>query len=160
MKRTRIILLLVAVCSAMILTARGNVKRDDNRGNNIDRGDQKERMEEFLDDAEEISVTGKLELVNGELPTIESKGTTYILMAHWEDLEELELEQGKSITVTGLDIPRRLQWDDSEKFIHVTEITINGKTTEIENDENEYGPMMGGQGMPGGTRGPGNKSRN
>ncbi len=146
MKKTAIILVLL-VGSTILLSARGNEKRNDNnRGDN--RESQKEHMEDFLEDAEIITISGKLVLVNDELPTIIDSGVTYTLMAPWFDLEDVELTNGMKITLKGAEITRRLNWDGKEKNLIVTEITVNGKTTEIDHEEG-FGHMGGKMGARG-----------
>lgn len=104
--------------------------------NNNDRAG---KMREYFEDDEVISVTGKLELENGEQAKITVKGETYTLMAPWHQLEELELKDGQTVTVNGYEKTARFQWDGKEKMLHVTTITIDGKVTEFDFT------MMGGK---------------
>jgi len=167
MKKELLVLLMI-VSSAMILSAEG--KQDDvdeqfygrgqgqgmmggGRFSDEDRADFQEQRdaarEEYLEGLETISLTGALNLVNGEMPTIESEGTVYHVMAPWQAVADLELENGMTVTVEGYEMPGPpMQWDDSEKSIMVTKAVINGEEFEIDHDAVGYG-MMGGRGGPG-----------
>lgn len=117
----------------------------------------------YLDTLETVSVTGSLSLVDGQLPVIEQNGSQYVIMAPWNDLAELNLKDGMTITVEGYKMPGRpLQWDDKDIYVMATKAVIDGKDYEVDHDMNGYGMMgpgmMGGpagrpMGGPGGQRG-------
>jgi hypothetical protein len=170
--KKELLVLLVIVSSAMILSAEGKQDNNDTqfygRGpgqgmmrdfDNRDeyRADRQAERDKYLEELETISLTGPLTLVNGELPSIDSDGTKYTIMAPWYDLADLELKNGMVVTVEGYEMPGPpMQWDNSEKSIMVTKAVINGK--EIEVDHDGYG-MMGGPGR-GGFDGSGRAGRN
>ncbi|MEX2442734.1 MAG: hypothetical protein WD492_03950 [Alkalispirochaeta sp.] len=54
-----------------------------------------------LDDVEEATVAGRIQLQEGELPTISSGGTTYSLHIPWVLTEELSISDGQQVTVEG-----------------------------------------------------------
>ncbi|MDA3811078.1 MAG: hypothetical protein PF518_12215 [Spirochaetaceae bacterium] len=172
--KKELLILLVIVSSAMILSAEGKqddtdtqiygrgpgqgMMRDfDNRVLDRDefREERQAEMDEYLEGLETISLTGPLMLVNGELPSIDSDGTKFTIMAPWYDLENLELKNGMVVTVEGYEMPGPpMQWDDSVKSIMVIKAVINGKEFEV--DHNAYGSgfgMMGGPGRKGGMMG-------
>lgn len=171
MKKELLVLMMI-VSSAMILSATG--KQDDEqfygRGpgagmmRNSDGLSPEEFQEqreaardEYLEGLETATVTGALNLVNGELPFIESDGTTFHIMAPWRNVEELELENGMEVSVEGYLMPGPpLQWDDSEKSIMITKAVINGEEIIIEHPMDGFG-MMGGFGGRGGAQGKGGR---
>lgn len=155
MKKTATILL-VLVSTGAFLTAATNGRRDNDRYNDDNRRggmyeDREDRMEEFLEDATIVTISGKLELVNGEFAKLVSGGTTYTIMVPPQELMDLKVTNGKNVTLEGVEQYAPLMWDGKEKFFIVTKITIDGKTTTIDHDRR--GGMMGygfyGRGMMG-----------
>jgi len=150
-----IVVLLVLVSTSALTFAGTKGRNNDNRGNNKDdrRGemmeDREERFEEFLEDQTITTISGTLELENGEMPKIISGKTTYTIMAPYDQLIELGVKDGVRVTLEGVEKTARMIWDESEKNFIVTKVTIAGKTTEI--DHSERGGMKGfGGGMRGG----------
>lgn len=149
--KKRLIIILITTGSIMALTADGRSNRTNNRG--ADKGmseERSERMEGFLEDAEIITVSGKLILVNGEMATVTSGGVTYTIMAPWNQLMELELTDGMNVTFEGAEIQLPMQWDNKERSLMITKVTINGKTTEIDHTDRAGYMGFGGHGMMGG----------
>lgn len=54
-----------------------------------------------LEDLEEETVFGRIQLQEGELPTVTSGGTTYSLHIPWTLTEEISLRDGQQVTVEG-----------------------------------------------------------
>lgn len=128
--KKQLVLLVVFTVMGFSLFARDNrgYSKDDNRGN----GNQ--RMEEFLENAEKFTGSGKLVLENGQMPLVEVDGTIYTLCAPWYELRELNLKDGMDVVFEGYEMPGKpMIWDNSEKSIMLTKIIINGIETEIEN---------------------------
>jgi len=149
MKR-KIIMILVfaaAVGSFMTLTAD---ERGPGKGMNGDRPENK--MEDLLENAEVITITGKLKLVNGEMAKIVSDGVTYTIMAPWDQLVKLELKDGMTVTLEGAEIQQPMQWDEKERSLMITKITINGETTEIDHSAKPEGMPPGDHEMMGENR--------
>lgn len=175
MKKELLILLMI-VSTAMILSAEGQQDDADElfygrgyrggmMGNypaaDFDREEffeqQQAARDEYLEDLEILAISGKLSLVNGELPTIESDGVQYYVMAPWVQIEDLNLEDGMDISVEGYEMPGPpMQWDNTEKSIMVTKAVINGEEIDVDHTYGEYG-MMGSFGR-GGFGGPGRKN--
>ncbi len=171
--KKELLVLLMLVSSAMILSAEGQqdedtqtygrgqgMMRDDRSGGGrFSETDQDEwfeqreaEREEYLETLEVISVTGSLNLVNGELPYVESDGSRVSFMAPWRDLGDLELENGMEVTVEGYQMPmRNLQWDDSQITVMVTKAVINGEEIVVEHLMDGKGSRMGGFGGHGGS---------
>ncbi len=162
--KKELVILLVMASTATLLSASGNNNKDDQdygRGyhhgsmmgsSESDRADHREYMEEFLEDAERISISGTLNLVNGEMATIESGGVIYTIMAPWDQLEDLNLTDGKTISLEGVEMAsRRWMWDGSEKSIMVTKFTIDGVETEITHDGSSFPGKGHGSGRRGGS---------
>lgn len=133
----RALLLLMVTGSLAIVSAQGYDKRDN---------DRKERkpmvsMEKMFEDEEVISITGKLILENGEQAQLSYKGTTYTIKAPWYTLSELDLEDGQTVTLAGYERVAQYQWDEKEKVLITTSITVDGIVTEM-----DYKSMGGGRG--------------
>ncbi len=145
MKKGLTILVLVVGSAAMLSAfSRGNGRddrfdRDDRRGMMYE--ERGGRMEELLDDEPRVTVTGKLKLVNGELPVLTSGTTSYTLMAPYNQLIDLGVKDGQTVTLEGVEFNAPMMWDGKEKSFVVEKITIAGKTTEIDHDD--FGGMMG-----------------
>lgn len=122
--KKQIAIALVVAGSVMAISAEG-------RSDNESRGNRSEgrggRMGQLIDDADIITVTGKIELVNGEEAKLTSKGTTYTIRAPWQELLDLELTDGQTVTFKGVEMQPRMQWDDSEKNLIVT-VAVMGDT--------------------------------
>ena len=155
MKKNLVLVLGVVVGSMMVLSANSN--NESSVDNNFRRGGQGQRfdeeardarvkeMKEYLDSAEKLTVTGELLLVNGQMPVIESEGVKYSVIAPVDQLMDLKVTNGMTITVLGVKgYYPPLQWDGKEQSIIVTAVTIDGKSIEIKHDENN---MMGPRGM-------------
>ena len=163
--KKEILVLLMVVSSAVVLSAAGNQENTDEQfygrgaarggmmGSDADRNEffaqrQAER-DEYVQDLELITVNGSLTLINGELPTIDSNGTTYSFMAPWIQVQDLELENGMAISVEGYEMPGQpLQWDSAEKSLMVTKAVVNGEEIKIDHEAGTYG-MMGSRGFGG-----------
>lgn len=145
--RKMIVLLVVLSTSAMVFAGtrgRDHSSREDGHSYNsqrVERGDERRRgMDEFLKDATITTVSGTLELVNGEPAKLLSGKTTYTVMAPAEQLLDLNIKDGMKVTLEGAEQIAHLNWDGSEKRFIVTKITINNKTTTI--DHNSRNGMM------------------
>lgn len=55
----------------------------------------------LLEDLEEETVSGRIQLQEDELPTITSGGTTYSLHIPWALAEEISIRDGQQVTVEG-----------------------------------------------------------
>ncbi|MFO8043212.1 MAG: hypothetical protein R6U25_08430 [Alkalispirochaeta sp.] len=55
----------------------------------------------LLEELEEDTVSGRIQLQEGELPTISSDGTTYALHIPWALTEEISIRDGQQVTVEG-----------------------------------------------------------
>ncbi len=161
MKKQIIILLVLVSTSAMTFAAtKGRNNDSDSRNSRDDRRgemseDRGERMEEFLEDATITTISGKLELVNGEMAKLVSGKTTYTIMAPINQLIELEIKDGMKVTLEGVERVAPMVWDESEKTFIVTKITIAGKTTEIDHDDRDGMMGFGGGMMRTGNQGKG-----
>ncbi|MDA3812521.1 MAG: hypothetical protein PF518_19560 [Spirochaetaceae bacterium] len=160
--KKEMMILLVIVSSVMILSASG--KQDDSENQFFGRGagrgasdaDRETFFEQSLADLELISITGSLKLVNGELPTIDSNGTTYQIMAPWTQVQDLELTNEMNVSLEGYEMPGRpLQWDSAEKSLIVTKALINGEEIVIDHEPGTYGMMGAGGPGKGGAAGNG-----
>lgn len=148
--KKKIVLLLVVVGSVMAVSAEGRQTKENNNKAMTERGT---KMEKLLKDAEILTITGKLELINGEDAKIESKGITYTIRAPWTELADLELKDGQTITLKGIEKQPRMQWDDSEKDFILTVVIIEDKEITIDlgnrrghdrvNDNNNRGERKG-----------------
>lgn len=127
--KKKIVLLLVVVGSVMAVSAEGRDSKANNKKAMAERGT---KMEQLLEDAEILTITGKLELVNGEDAKIVSKGVTYTVRAPWTELSELELKDGQTVTFKGVEKQPRMQWDDSEKDFILTAVVIGDKEITID----------------------------
>jgi len=137
--KKKILVLLVLVSTAAILSADTWGRKDSDKRNN-----GCERMNDFLEDSTIVTVSGTLQLVNGELAKLVSGKVTYTIMAPIDQLIELEIKDGMKVTLEGVERITPMVWDGSEKIFIVTKITINGKTTEIDHNGRGFGMMGGG----------------
>jgi hypothetical protein len=120
---------------------------------------------EYLETLEVVSVSGSLQLVNGELPFIENDGVKYTFRAPWQQFQELDLENGMNVTVEGYEMPvRAMIWDGSEKSIMVTKAIVKGEEIIVEHEPGKSGHggfgSRGGRGRNGGSRDGGRMSSN
>ena len=182
--KKELLILLMLVSTAMVMSAEG--KQDDvedlnygrrpqggmmrnYEGNNFSpeefQEQRQEAMTEYIEGLEVVSVSGSLSLINGEMPFIENNGTKTYLMAPWQNVKDLGLENGMAISVEGYEMPGRpMQWDDSEKSVMVTKAIINGEEIEIDHFSDQNGMMGGFDGFGGfggrGGNGKGGSGRN
>ncbi|MGL1891224.1 MAG: hypothetical protein OCD02_06320 [Spirochaetaceae bacterium] len=171
MKKTLLFLVLLTGCG-LLLSASSNKEEDvdyrnsprggmrfddkDGRGRGMSEDDHKEMMEEFLENSEIVTVTGPITLINDEFPTIDSDGVVFTIVGPVEQLLELEVKDGMTVTIEGVETnQRRLQWDGKEKTLMLTKAIIDGKEIEIDLTDMNYGYMgnMGGRRGPKGHRG-------
>ncbi len=140
MKKELVILFLL-IGSVSLLTAGGQKDGDEQfRG----RGNRGGIMQDLIENEDPVTVSGTLTLINGEMPSIESNGVKYYVMAPIQYVEDLNLENGMEITVEGFEMPYpRMQWDGSEKSIMVIKAVIDGKEIEIEHPADGSGCMRG-----------------
>lgn len=161
-------LLILTMAAGMVAALSASGKDDDQtdfygrgpamgRGYNYDseavqnfRDDRQAEMDQWIDDQETVSLTGKLTLVNGEMPAVESDGVTYTIMAPWYDLGDVELADGMEVTVEGIEMPGApLRWDSNEKALMLTKALVNGKEIVIDHPADGAGfrgGMAGGMG--------------
>jgi hypothetical protein len=92
---------------------------------------------------EEITVTGKIQLTDGEFPRINSGGKTYELHYPYYEGVEFTIEDGDRITVKGFETMGP-PWREDEDIIplRVTSAAIDGKEYVL--PDRERG-MMGGR---------------
>ena len=90
-----------------------------------------------------VTVTGELDIRDGYFPTLKAEGETWELMVH-EVPEEIDIESGRTITVTGFEMPRhRWQTTAETRALMVETATIDGKEYILAEGP---GMMMGGYG--------------
>lgn len=109
-----------------------------------------------VSEEEPISIKGKLTLEDGKLPYIENNGVQYILMVPGNDYSGLDIKDGMTISVEGIEMPgygRAIQWSDSEKALMVTSAVINGEEITIDHPLDGSGFRSGMAGNFGGRRG-------
>ncbi|MBN2618133.1 MAG: hypothetical protein JXR64_07445 [Spirochaetales bacterium] len=159
MKRMIISLMMVAGTVSMVSAYGMGGRNSDNRGNGYRQDGMEERHEELFENEEVVTLSGKLELVNGERAKLVSNGTTYYLMAPWQFLIDLELKNGDKISAEGVEISMPMQWDNKEKSFVIKSVTINGKKTEVDLDA-DYAPMGLGGGMMGSGKGDNGRFQN
>lgn len=144
------IIILIGLVSLSSIVYAGN--RDNGYNRNSNDRNFNNHMEEVLEDATIVEIEGSLKLVNGEMPTLVYGDTTYTIKVPWNELIDLEVTNGTKVKLEGAEFNAPMNWDGSEKFLVITKITINGKTTTINHDQNNR--MFGvGRGMMGDTRG-------
>lgn len=148
MKKGIVILLVLVSSAALFAETRGHGNNNGRNNSNNEESKRGNRMEEFLEDATIVTVSGKLKLVNGEMAQLVSGKTTYTIMAPYEQLLELEVKDGMSVTLEGAEWNTPMVWDGTEKMLMATKITISGKTTELDHDDKSG--MMGFGGFSGG----------
>ncbi|MFW5694242.1 MAG: hypothetical protein ACOCYB_03680 [Alkalispirochaeta sp.] len=107
MKKTTIIAVSMAVLATMLVSAqawngRGPGMTGDQTGMHGGFGPMHSGQGGFAaGDLEEETVSGRIQLQEGELPSITSGGTTYSLHIPWVLTEELAMSDGQQITVEG-----------------------------------------------------------
>jgi len=108
-----------------------------------------------FEQGEELTITGTLKLVANGHPELVTKDGTYELMYPYMYADDLKLKDGQKITVKGYDTPA-YRWNNGskdEKYLMVTEATIDGKNYKL--DSGNFGPMgkMSGRKGRGNSRG-------
>ena len=155
--KKQIVILLVLVSTGAMAFAGTRGRDNNNSDNRNDRDDRRgemsenrgERMEDFLEDATITTISGTLNLENGEMATLVSGKITYTIMAPYTQLIELGVKDGMKVTLEGVERVAPMMWDESEMTFIVTKITIAGKTTEIDHTDRDgmmRGGMMGNKG--------------
>jgi uncharacterized protein YdeI (BOF family) len=81
----------------------------------------------FLEELEEETVSGRIQLQEGELPTITSGGTTYSLHIPWTLTEEMSIRDGQHVTVEGyLSTVRSFDLIGEETILRVRAVESDG----------------------------------
>ncbi|OQY32162.1 MAG: hypothetical protein B6241_12060 [Spirochaetaceae bacterium 4572_59] len=99
---------------------------------------------------ETVDVEGTLVLEEGTMPYLEQNGEKVFLMVPRFALNEIELDGGEFVKLTGFELPEdaRSPWGNSESsslFLHVVSAEIDGEVLTLEMG---YGPR-GGRGSKG-----------
>ena len=80
-----------------------------------------------IEDLEEETVSGRVQLREGELPTLTSGGTTYSLHIPWALTEEISVSNGQQVTVEGyLTTVRSVDLIGDETILRVRALESDG----------------------------------
>jgi hypothetical protein len=101
-----------------------------------------------LEEADEVSFTGKIRIEEDTLPVLLSGRETYRLMFPHVLLDYIEIEDGQEIAIDGFSIDK-MQWadDDDADYIMVTRATIAGDSYDV---QEEMWKLMDSRGDRGG----------
>ncbi len=90
-----------------------------------------------------LNLSGTLILEPGELPALQAAGKRYELMYPLFLDDDIEMTDGKSVTVEGFLVPGP-RWEEEEDalFLKVTKAVIDGEEYELEPFAGRYGPRM------------------
>jgi len=178
--KKELLVLTVVFAAAAALSANG--KQDEEiqsfgRGNGMGRGfnydadtvgqfradrqaERQAEIESWMDDQETVTVSGTLHLAEGEFPYIEQDGVKIALSAPRQDLEEIEVTDGMTLTVEGFEAPGPgLRWEEMDKVLMVTKAIVNGEEITIEHNADGSG-FRGGVEMAYGRQGGRGSGRN
>jgi len=176
--KKELFVLTVVFAAAAALSANG--KQDEEiqtfgRGNGMGRGfnydadtveefraarqaERQAEIEAWMNEQETVTVTGTLHLAEEEFPYIEQDGVKIALSAPAQNLEEINVTDGMTLTVEGFEAPGpSLRWVEVDKVLMVTKAMVNGEEIIIEHNADGSG-FRGGERMADGrqgSRGPG-----
>lgn len=108
---------------------------------------------------EQLEISGTVEFTAGHTRLHSADGEVYELMYPMFLAEDMQIENGQSISVEGFLIPRtRWSGDEDEQYLRLEKVTINGQEYDLGAGGYAWGQRNHGPGMMGGTaygRGPG-----
>jgi len=108
---------------------------------------------------EQLELSGTVEFTAGHTRLHSSDGEVYELMYPMFLAEDLEVENGQTISVEGFLIPgTRWSSDEDEQYLRIEKVTVNGQEYELGTGGYAWGRGHHGPGMMGGSaygRGPG-----
>ena len=108
---------------------------------------------------EQLEISGTVEFTAGHTRLHSSDGEVYELMYPMFLAEDLEVENGQTISVEGFLIPgTRWSNDEDEQYLRLEKVTVNGQEYELGTGGYARGQRHLGPGMMGGSannRGPG-----
>lgn len=99
-----------------------------------------------------ITLTGTLELINGQPPYLIADKSRFYIMAPYQLLNNIDVKDGETVTVSGYEMPSGMwQWNNNERGIRIIQATIKGETIDIPYYDGRMS-MMGGRRMMRGSR--------
>src|SRR6056297_3713552 len=108
---------------------------------------------------EQLEISGTVEFTAGHTRLHSADGEVYELMYPMFLAEDLEVENGQTISVEGFLIPgTRWSSDEDEQYLRIEKVTVNGQEYELGTGGYAWGQRHHGPGMMGGSaygRGPG-----